>query len=69
MAEMDVPLTDEDARAHLEFLGRYLKGKDFSLNPMSGIEGDFYRDNRKDDILLLCRELLSARNELTQSSQ
>ena len=69
MAEMNEELSDDAARAHLDFLGKFLKGSDFSLNPMSGIEGDFYRDNRKEDILYLCRELLKEREvESSESS-
>lgn len=34
-------------------------GKRFTpVNVISGVDGDFYRDNRKDDILKICKKIL-----------
>lgn len=34
----------------------------YSLNPMSGIEGSFYTNNRAEDIRKLCIEILTERD-------
>jgi hypothetical protein len=36
---------------------------DFTLNPMKGTPGDFYREHRADDIELLCREVIAERQD------
>jgi hypothetical protein len=53
-----VRFTDENARKFLISIGKTLKGDDFTLNPMKGVKGEFYKDNRKEDLLSLCEELI-----------
>ena len=55
---VQVKPTDENARKYLTSLGEKLKGDSFTLNPMSGIEGNFYTTNRKEDLISLCKELI-----------
>ena len=52
-------MTDARVRELMLEMGRDRPG--FTLNPMKGTEGDFYRQHRADDIELLCREILSER--------
>lgn len=49
-----IKFTDSSARKFLEKLGCVLKGESFTLNPMKGVEGFFYMDNRKEDLINLC---------------
>ena len=59
-------MTDFHARRLLMFLGTDLKGDSFTLNPMSGVPGEYYTTNRKEDLLNLCRELIQEKElELT----
>ncbi|HJQ00126.1 MAG TPA: hypothetical protein VJ851_00870 [Jatrophihabitans sp.] len=63
MAVNDDPeaMTDERARQIMLFMGKDRAG--FTLNPMRGTAGTFYRDNRAEDIDLLCREIITERGE------
>jgi len=53
-----VKFTNTNARKFLEKLGCVLKGDSFTLNPMSGVGGFFYTENRKEDLVNLCEELI-----------
>lgn len=53
-----VKFTDANARKFLEKLGYVLKGESFTLNPISGVEGFFYTESRKEDLINLCEELI-----------
>jgi hypothetical protein len=51
-------MTDAKARGIVIRLGKAKKGESFTMNPMSGTKGNFYRTNREEDILSVCRELI-----------
>lgn len=54
----DIEMTDKKCKRLM------LSSRDgLSLNPMKGIEGEFYRSNRKKDLLDVCLEILEERNE------
>ncbi len=50
-------MTDRRAKEIMLMLGR-AKSKGFSLNPLKGIPGSFYRENRAEDIEVVCRDLI-----------
>jgi len=52
-------MTDDRVRELMYELGADRPG--FTLNPMKGTAGDFYRDNRAQDIHDLCEEILADR--------
>ena len=52
-------MTDSRVRDLMYELGSDRPG--FTLNPMKGTVGDFYRDNRAQDIHDLCEEILAER--------
>jgi len=52
-------MTDDRVRELMYELGANRPG--FTLNPMKGTAGDFYRDNRAQDIHDLCEEILDDR--------
>ena len=54
-------MTDDRAREIMLEMGSERPG--FTLNSMKGTQGDFYRENRADDIELLCHELIAERTE------
>jgi hypothetical protein len=60
-AERDDLVTDADGKRFILEVGRARHG-DFSLNPVSGIAGDFYTADRHADLLLLTRHMLDASN-------
>jgi hypothetical protein len=41
----------------------------FTLNPMKGTVGDFYRNNRAQDIHDLCHEILAERQRRTTKDE
>ena len=54
-------MTDARVKQIMLLLGEDRPG--FTLNPMRGTAGTFYRENRADDIDLLCREIIADRGE------
>lgn len=42
-------------------LGKNRSG--FTLNPMRGIVGEFYKENRKEDLIQICLEIIKERHE------
>lgn len=46
--------SNESVRGYIVNLG-------YDLNPMKGIEGQFYTDNRLSDLHELCREIINER--------
>jgi hypothetical protein len=53
-------MTDDRVRELMYELGGDRPG--FTLNPMKGTAGDFYRDNRAQDIHDLCQEIIVERH-------
>ena len=53
-------MTDARARELMIELGTR-QSASFTINPMKGVQGEYYRDTRADDIEELCRELISER--------
>lgn len=52
-------MTDDRARELMYQLGEDHEG--FTMNSMKGTVGDFYRENRAEDIHTLCLEILADR--------
>lgn len=54
--------TEEEAVWYLKgaYLAKY--GRELDLNRMTGIPGDFYRDNRREDLLELVEEILEEKD-------
>jgi hypothetical protein len=58
--ENDDITTMTDARAVKLMYELGSKGRpDFTINPMKGTPGEYYRDRRAEDIEELCRELIA----------
>lgn len=59
-------LTDEVAK---EIIIKEGKKYDplFSLNPLKGVEGDFFRENRQEDLIVLCKKIIEERTVLKLS--
>jgi len=55
-----VTMTNERAKHVIVTIGRKWR-KDFSLNPLSGISGQFFTRDRAVDVALLCRVLIGER--------
>jgi hypothetical protein len=53
-------MTNETAKRLILALGRSIR-HDFSLNPMSGIGGHFFRSHREADVSVICRLLVAER--------
>lgn len=53
-------LTNEIAKPLIEEVGRSQLGK-FSLNPLKGIKGDYFRENRIADLVEMCNLIISER--------
>lgn len=64
VAELGAPLTNERAKALIREVGQS-NCSGFSLNPLSGVPGAFFRSQRSADITEMCRFLLAdaERNE------
>ncbi len=55
-----VAMTDELAKEIILRIGRRVC-KNFSLNPLSGIRGQFFRERRQADVAVVCRLLIRER--------
>jgi hypothetical protein len=53
--------TNESAKAFIVKIGRHTSPT-FTLNPVSGIPGTFFRDDRINDVISLCRYILAERS-------
>lgn len=60
-------MTDDRVRELMYELGASRQG--FTLNPMKGTVGEFYRDNRAQDIHDLCEEILTDRRRPTMADE
>ncbi len=60
-------MTDDRVRELMYELGAARAG--FTLNPMKGTVGEFYRDNRAQDIHDLCEEILADRRRPAGSGE
>lgn len=61
----DSEMTNKKAAAVIAEIG--LKGiSNFTLNPISGIKGDFYTTNRADDLYGVCVEIIKERQNLSE---
>jgi hypothetical protein len=45
-----------------EKVTQFIKDMGYSINPMKGVQGNFYRKNRCQDLKNLCREILYNRD-------
>lgn len=53
-------MTDERAKRDIISIGR-CKHSGFTLNPISGVDGEFYTMDRKRDLVATCKEIIAAR--------
>jgi hypothetical protein len=55
---------NQTAKRIIEQIGkeRSSAGKEFTLNPISGIPGSFYTDSRLRDLKQVCQEIINERN-------
>jgi hypothetical protein len=60
-------MTNENAKMVISEIGRSQLGK-FTLNPMSGIPGNFFRQNRVYDLQILCKKILEEKLSVISSS-
>jgi hypothetical protein len=63
---MRLKFTNESAKVFITAVGRG-SCPTFTLNPISGVPGNYFRDNRVDDIVTLCRQIIAERAETTQT--
>lgn len=54
-------VSDADGKRMILEIGRKHR-PDFSLNPISGVKGRFFTDNREQDLRMLCDDILLERN-------